>query len=43
MADSLPKIQEILEETLVGVLLGKSPTAALVGDEVVKGGIAIKD
>ena len=41
MAEKLPRIQEILEEMLVGVLVGKTPTATLVGEEVVEGGIAI--
>jgi hypothetical protein len=40
MADELPQIQEILQESLVGVLIGR-PAAALVGEEVVEGGIAI--
>jgi hypothetical protein len=41
MVESLPKIQEILERSLIGVLIGNGPTAALVGEEVVEGGIAI--
>ena len=41
MSDELTKIKKIIGETMFGVLIGKTPAAALVGDEVVEGGIAI--
>jgi len=41
MADELHKIGEVLEKSLYGVLVSGNPVAALVGEEVVEGGIAI--
>jgi HK97 gp10 family phage protein len=41
MADKLPEIKEIIGAALVGALIGKNVTAALLGEEVVQGGIEI--
>jgi HK97 gp10 family phage protein len=41
MADSLTKIEEVIEKSLFTVLASGKPEAALVGEEVVEGGIAI--